>query len=316
MQEKKKFYRPSKNLVYNIDGASYGLDDSLVEAIKNHIRRRIESKTLEIPKLPQVAGRILQLSQNPDTTIDEIGQVITTDPALATRILVIANSAAYGGGARVEGLGPALMRLGSRVVQDMVFAESVRMRIFSARSYRQILEQSWKLSLGTAVACEALSMATGLERESAFLLGLLHDTGKPVLVNAVSEFERQNRGVSLGEEVVEILMSQLHEEIGSYVLSGWGLSPSIVSAAGAHHRYQGGAKAASTHRLVYAGNLICQHLGIGDVQRDIDFSIEHVFADLDLADVNKVSPILDTVTREIECMLAGLGDDEASTAAA
>ena len=312
MQDKKKFYRPPANLVYNIDGASYGLDDGLVEAIKDHIRRRIESKTLEIPKLPQVAGRILQLSQNPDTTIDEIGQVITTDPALATRILVIANSAAYAGGDRVEGLEPALMRLGSRVVQDMVFAESVRMRIFSSRSYRAILEESWKLSLGTAVACEALSLATGLERECAFLLGLLHDTGKPVLVSAVSEFEKQNGGRPLGQEVVEILMSQLHEEIGAYVLSGWGMSPAIVSAAGAHHRYQGGAKAAATHRLVYAGNLICQHLGIGDIQRDIDFSIEHVFADLDLADVARMSPILDTVTREVECLLAGLHEAEAA----
>jgi HD-like signal output (HDOD) protein len=312
MQPQKKFYRPPANVVYKVDGASYGLDDGLVEAIKNQIRKRIESKTLEIPKLPQVAGRILQLSQNPDTTIDEIGQVITTDPAMATRILVIANSAAYGGGARVEGLSPALMRLGSRVVQDMVFAESVRMRIFSSRSYRQILEQSWKLSLGTAVACEALSMATGLERESAFLMGLLHDTGKPVLVSAVAELERQNGGAAIGSEVVEILMSQLHEEIGAYVLKGWGMSAAIVSAAGAHHRYQGGAKAAATHRLVHAGNLVCQHLGIGDVQRDIDFSIEHVFADLDLADVAKVSPILDTVTREVDSMLAGLHDAEAA----
>ena len=70
MQPQKKFYRPPTNVVYKVDGASYGLDDGLVEAIKNPIRRRIESKALEIPKLSQVAGRILQLSQNPDTTID------------------------------------------------------------------------------------------------------------------------------------------------------------------------------------------------------------------------------------------------------
>lgn len=306
MQKAKKPYRPPANVVYNVDGASYGIDDRLVEALKNHIRRKLETKTLEIPKLPQVAGRILQLSQNPDTTVDEIAQVVATDPVLAAHILVIANSAAYGGGSRIEGLTPALMRLGSRVVQDMVFAESVRMRIFSARSYRPILEQSWKLSLGTAVACEALSTATGLERESAFLLGLLHDIGTPVLVNAVAESEKQNRGTSLGEEVVEILISQLHEEIGSHVLSSWGMSPAIVGAAGAHHRYQGSAGATAAHRLVYAANLICQHLGISDVQRDVDFSIEHVFADLDLADVDRMAPLLETVARETESMLAGL----------
>jgi HD-like signal output (HDOD) protein len=295
MPEKKKPYRPPANVVYNVDGATYGLDDNLVEALKNHIRRRLESKTLEIPRLPQVAGRILQLSQSPDTSVDEIVQVIVTDPVLAARILVIANSAAYGGGDRVEGLKSALMRLGSRIVQDMVFAESVRMRIFSARSYRSLLEQSWKLSIGTAVACEALSAATGLERECAFLMGLLHDTGTPVLINAVAESEKQNRGISLGEEMVEILISQLHEEIGAYVLSGWGMAPSVVSAAGAHH-------------LVHAANLVCQHLGIGTDQKDVNFSIAHVFADLGLADLDTMTPILESVAQETESMLAGLHD--------
>ena len=316
MPEKKKPYRPPANVVYNVDGAAYGLDDRLVEALKSHIRRKLESKTLDIPKLPQVAGRILQLSQSPDTTIDQIVQVIATDPVLAARILVIANSAAYGGSDRVEALQPALMRLGLRIVQDMVFAESIHMRIFSARAYRPILEQSWRLSIGTAVACEALSMATGLERESAFLIGLLHDTGTPVLVNAVAETEKQNRGASLGDEVMEILISQLHEETGAYVLSSWGMSPSIVSAAGAHHRYLGSARATAAHRLIYAGNLICRHLGIGDAQKDIDFTIEHVFADLDLADLGKMEPILESVRQETECMLAGLRDGGPSTLAA
>ena len=107
------------------------------------------------------------------------------------------------------------MRLGLKFVQDLVFAESVRLKIFSARSYRSLLEQSWKLSIATAVACEALSRASGVEREGAFLPGLLHDTGKPVLVYAVTELERQNQGRSLGRDVVEILMATMHEETGA-----------------------------------------------------------------------------------------------------
>lgn len=308
MLTRNKFHKPPANIVYQVDGASYGVDDTLVEALKSHIRRRLEARTLEIPRLPQVAGRILQLSREPDTTVDEIVQVIETDPVLAARVLVIANSAAYGGSDRVEALTPALMRLGSRIVQDMVFAESVRMRIFSARSHRAILERSWKLSLGTAVACEALSVATGLERDSAFLLGLLHDTGTPVLVNAVVETEKKNAGATLDEDVVELLISQLHEEIGAYVLADWGMSPATVAAAGAHHRYQGGAKATAAHRLVYAGNLLCRHLGIGCERRAVEFTIEHVFADLGLADPERMATIVETVERDTGSMLAAASD--------
>lgn len=306
MLEKRKFHRPPANVVYRIDGASYGLDDGLAEAIKGSITRRLEARSLEIPRLPQVAGRILELSQNPSTDIDEVVRAIATDPLLVTRILTIANSAAYGGGEPIQSLSAALMRIGLKVVQHMVFSESIRLRIFSARSYRSILEQSWKLSMGAAVACEALSRATGLEREGAFLLGLLHDTGKPVLVNAISECEKQNGGRPLGDDLVEIVMSQMHEEVGAYVLERWGMAAPIVEAARAHHFYRGAARATPAHKLICAGNLICQHLGVGDVQRDINFTVEHVFADLDLADNERVSPMLEAVARDIEGMMTGL----------
>ncbi len=304
MNDKKK-YLPEPSTVYEVEGVSYGLDDALVRAIKGSIHRRLQSRTLEIPRLPQIAGRILRLSQNPTTDLDEIVRTIATDGILATRVMTVANSAAFGNGQTVDGLMPAVMRLGVKIVRDMVFAESIRLRIFSARSYRSVLEQSWKLSLGTAIACEELSRATGLERHTAFLLGLLHDTGKPVLVNAISEIERENRGLTLGEDIVEIVLSQLHEEVGAYVLVNWGMPDSIVSAAREHHRYRRTANVTPAQRLVYAGNMICRHLGIGETKRRVDFKIEYAFADLDLADTDKMSPILETVTHEVESLMAG-----------
>jgi HD-like signal output (HDOD) protein len=289
-----------------IDGESYGPEDGLVEAVKESIGRRLASKTLDIPRLPQVAGRILELSGNPDSGIDDVVQAITTDPILATRILTIANSAAYCGGARIEELQPALMRLGTKIVSDTVFAESIRMKIFSARAYRPILEQSWRRSLGTAIACEALSMATGLERHHAFLMGLLHDTGTPVLVSAVSEYERQNQGLALGQEVVESLIAQAHEEVGAHVLGEWGMSPAIVGAAADHHHYRGEGRSTPAGSLVYAGNLVCRHLGIGDPQREVNFTIERVFVDLHIAESERIAPILEAVTRDFESLMAGL----------
>jgi HD-like signal output (HDOD) protein len=307
MLDKKKFQKPNANVVYEIDGVSYGLDDEVAAAIRASISRRLESKTLEIPRLPQVASRILELSNQPDTGLDEVVLAISSDPILASRMVSIANSAAYSGNGRIEGLQPALMRLGTKIVKETVFAESIRLKIFSSRSYRTILEQSWKLSLGTAIACSALSRATGLEPDGAFLMGLLHDTGKPVLITAVAEIERQNKGHSIGEAMVEILISQLHEEIGAYVLKSWGMSETIVEAAGMHHRYRVAGKTTAACTLIYAGNLMCQHLGIGDVQRDINFSTEHAFAELKLADNERVAPLLESVSRELESLLAGIG---------
>lgn len=306
MDERKKIVRPHSNTVYEIDGVSCGMDESLVEVIKDAIRRRVQSNSLEIPKLPHVANRILQISRNPNFDTNEIVKAIISDPFLAGRVLTIANSAAYGAAKRTENLKQALMRLGVKMVRDVVFAESVRVKIFSVRSYREILEQSWRLSLGSAIACEAISKVTRLETDGAFLLGLLHDTGKPVLVNAIYEYERKNSDRALGMETVEILLSQLHEEIGGYVLDRWGMPPTMVDAAAGHHRYRGSANATPAHRLVVAANLICKHLGIGEEPRDVDFTIEHVFKDLKIDNFDTITKILDTVTREMEGMMSGL----------
>src|SRR5439155_4595570 len=159
-------------------------------------------------------------------------------------------------------------RLGMKYVNDMVFSESVRLKVFTGHSYMYSLEKSWRLSLGTAFACDALSRITGLEPGGGFMLGLLHDIGVPVLVQAISDYEKQHGGRALGEDLVEILISQLHEEVGAYVLKTWGMPEAFVGSAGAHHVYRGGTRATPAQKLVYAGNLICEHLGIADERRD------------------------------------------------
>jgi HD-like signal output (HDOD) protein len=305
--EKRKYFKGPANVVYNIDGSSYGMDDSLLEAIRASIRGKVQSGTLVIPRLPQVAGRILQLAQNPDAPVGEVTRAIMGDPALAARVVSIANSAAYGGAGHVDGLESALTRLGMKTVCNIVFTESVQTKVFPARAYRDLLEQSWKLSLGSAIAGEALSRVTGLERQAAFLLGLLHDTGKPTLVNTILEYEKKNQNRALGSELVEIILSQLHEEIGAYVLQKWGMPEPIVEAARMHHRYLGGTQAKPAHKLIHAANLICRHLGIGDVQEGISFNLERVFLDLGLSDQARMDKILEAVQRDMEAMLEGFG---------
>jgi HD-like signal output (HDOD) protein len=264
--------------------------------------------------LPQVAGRILQLAQNPNAPMREVTEAIMSDPGLAARVLSIANSAAYGGTGHIEGLEAALTRLGLKAVCNIVFTESVQTKVFPARAYRDLLEQSWRLSLGSAIACEALARVTGIERAAAFLIGLLHDTGKPTLVNTINEYEKKNQGRALGNELVEIVLSQLHEEIGAYVLEQWGMPEPIVEAARLHHRYTGDAQTKPAQKLIHAANLICRHLGIGEEQDGVSFNLERVFLDLKLTDLPRVEKILEGVTHEMEAMLQGFGGAAATRA--
>ena len=261
LTKRKNFYKGRSNVVYNIDGASCGMDERLVDAIRTSIGAKMERRSLVIPRLPRVAGRILQLSQDSDVQVKDFAEAVMSDPVLAARVLVLANAAAHG--SPVKGLDAAIVRLGLTKLRDLVFAESIQTKVFPARAYRELLEQSWRLSLGAAVACEAISKAAGADCEGAFLFGLLHDIGKPTLVHTILEYERKNEGRAMGEELVEIVLSQLHEEIGAYVLEQWGMPEGTVETARVHHRYQEAAKEGVAHRVIYAANLICQQLGVG-----------------------------------------------------
>ena len=301
--KRKNYYKGPANVVYNIDGASCGMDDRLVDAIRTSIRAKMERRALDIPRLPAVAGRILHLSQDPEMHIKFVTDAVMSDPVLAARVLGLANAAAYGG--QVKGLGPAILRLGLRKLRDLVFAESMHTKVFPSRAYRGLLEQSWRLSLGAAVACEVIASSTGVDREEAFLVGLLHDIGKPTLVLTILEYERKNEGRTMGEELVEIVLSQLHEEIGAYVLEQWGMPEGVVEAARAHHQYQDSPNASPVHRIAYAANLVCQHLGVGQDQSSVAFNLERAFLDLKLSDPAQVDQVLEAVSRDLETLMAG-----------
>lgn len=305
LSKRKNYYKGPENVVYNIDGATCGMDDRLIEAIRNSIQSKMKQRTFEIPRLPRVAGRILQLSQDPNVQVKDVTEAVMSDPVLAARVLSLANSAAMGG--TVKGLDAAILRLGLGKLRDLVFAESVQTKVFSAKAYREVLEQSWVLSLGVAVACEHLATSAGAERDGAFLAGLLHDIGKPTLVSTIMEYERANGNRSMGRDLVEIVLSQLHEEIGAYVLQEWGMPADSIEAARAHHRYRETGKVIPAHRMVYAANLVCQQLGFGEVQRDVAFNLERVFLDIGLSDREKVDKILGRVSRDAETLMSGFG---------
>lgn len=302
----KKFHKPPANLTYKVDGTAFGLDDRLVDALNRSIMKKLEAGTLVIPRLPQAAMRVMQLSESPDAGMDDIAKVVLTDPGLAARVMSIANSAAYSGMGGVSGVQQALARLGMKNVSNLVFTESLQTKVFTAKAHRAALERSWRLSIGCAVACEVLAGATGLERDSAFLMGLLHDTGTPTLLNAAAEYARENQGRFLDDDTVDILLMQLHEQAGAHVLKQWGMPDPIVLAASGHHLYRG-PNGQPAPRLVHAANRICQHLGLAEDAAEVNFTTEHVFVDLELNDPDAMLDVLARVQVGFDSLMSGFG---------
>ncbi|MGB5257508.1 MAG: HDOD domain-containing protein, partial [Woeseiaceae bacterium] len=80
----------------------------------------MEDKIDELPLLPQVLVRILQLDTESDSFFEEFGKLTKEDPAFAVRVITLANSAASAPAVPVVSIRDALTRMGSHAIRGLV----------------------------------------------------------------------------------------------------------------------------------------------------------------------------------------------------
>lgn len=139
----------------------------------------------DLPTLPAVATRLLELTSNDESRLSEIVQLIESDPSLSTRILQLVNRAGSGVRGEISSVERAVVLLGFDAVRSAVLALSVFDTFKSVEprvptSFDR--EAFWKHSLATACLAELLAShmprTSGIDPAEAFVCGLLHDIGK------------------------------------------------------------------------------------------------------------------------------------------
>src|SRR5690349_625611 len=131
-------------------------------------------QVVEVCPLPATTQRVLALTSGESASIPEVSRVISTDPALATAVLRVANSAAYGMG-RVDRLETAVLRLGLRELNKLAAA----MALFAAfRNKAELTLQLHELCVASGSIGHRLAKETQLAAPStAFVCGLLSEIG-------------------------------------------------------------------------------------------------------------------------------------------
>ncbi|MGC4092117.1 MAG: HDOD domain-containing protein [Polyangiaceae bacterium] len=131
-------------------------------------------RVVEVCPLSNTTRQVLALTSGDTASIPEVARVIATDPALASAVLSIANSAAFGAG-KVDRLEVAVMRLGLRELHKMAAAMSV----FAAfRSRAELTLSLHDLCVAAASIAHRLAKETQLAQTgSAFVCGLLSEIG-------------------------------------------------------------------------------------------------------------------------------------------
>ncbi len=141
----------------------------------------------QLPTLPVVAVRLLEMTAGRAASAQQVGQLLESDPAFASKILSMANRADLGVRQPVQSVDRAVVLLGFDAVRCALLAMGV-FESFSSISPNAAShfnrEEFWKHSLAVGCGAELLAEQLGeaaCNPSEAFLCGLLHDLGKAAL---------------------------------------------------------------------------------------------------------------------------------------
>tara|TARA_R110002050_G_scaffold57423_3_gene129081 strand:- start:219142 stop:219984 length:843 start_codon:yes stop_codon:yes gene_type:complete len=205
------------------------------ETFYNEILADLENGTLVLPTLPEVALKVRDVVDDPDTTSAKLADIIVTDPALSTRLLKVANSALYRGRVPVESVQMAVSRLGLTMVRNLV-TSLVMEQMFQATSNRleKRLHDLWEHSTEVAAISQVIaSKQPGIKGDEAMLAGLIHDIGVlPILMKA-----EESPAILQDSALLDSLILRLHTRIGSAILKSWKFPESLIAVADEHENY-------------------------------------------------------------------------------
>ncbi|KUK13310.1 MAG: Metal dependent phosphohydrolase [bacterium 42_11] len=206
------------------------------------LKNKILTKVKDLPTLPEVATKVMEVANNPRSSAADMAKVISQDQALTAKILKLVNSAYYGFPRKISTVTQAIVILGFRTVRDLVLNISIS-GMFNSKNVGELsAEALWLHNLGVAVTAKILAKRIGYEPlEEAFTAGLLHDLGKLVFIKLFPrEYEKivtiAINGNKWIRDVEESLLEVDHALIGKWVSENWKFPPQLVRAIQLHHQ--------------------------------------------------------------------------------
>lgn len=193
----------------------------------------------DLPTIPVVATKVMQMIESDSATAEELAKVVASDPAVAARVLKISNSAFYGCQRQIQTLSSAIVILGFSTLKSLVVAASVK-QVY--KPYGLTEKMLWEHSFGAGLAARIIAATTRLaNEEEAFLAGLFHDIGK-IIMNTLDREKFQtvmqrcyNEHLDFGE-VETSVYPFTHDEVGAFVIKKWNFPDVLFHAIMQHHR--------------------------------------------------------------------------------
>jgi len=210
--------------------------------MRDELLQKIKEKS-DLPPLPDILIRLESKIEDPRADINEVAQLIETEPVLAGRLLALSNSVFFGAGReKIQSMKGAVLRLGLKLVLDLAYTLELPSLLSGIKNFNQ--EKFWKHSLAVGILARQLCNRLDETRrlgEQCYLAGLMHDIGILVFYFLVpgdyAGFLKEAEGQEASLEQLEQNHFGIgHAELGSrFIEKWWPVDPQVVEAIRRHH---------------------------------------------------------------------------------
>lgn len=217
-------------------------------------------RRFDLPPLPKIAHTLIQMLGDPDVSVNDLAGVISVEPALASRLMRVANSSMYAQTRQVTTVERAAVILGLGYVKALCLANQLAAPLSKLRMTQSDAEVFWRDSLLRACIGRQLARACrGADAEHAFLVGLLMDIAAPTLLETegpdyVDAYERLRPFQLELNDWEREHMGFTHAELGGALLKSWNMPEVLTAAITAHHaspKTAGSGAAGQLHKVSY-----------------------------------------------------------------
>jgi HD-like signal output (HDOD) protein len=195
---------------------------------------QLVARASELATLPDIYFRIKQILDDSTSSHEDVADALATDPALAGRLLRLANSAFYGRPGTIATISRAVGLLGTQQVHDLVLTTAVVHAFGNFSSDLIDQDEFWRSSLFAGSAAKILAEQCDiLDCERLFVGGLLAQVGQLILYQELPE---QMRSIlrDAGEQDIEVAALQRdrlgfdYAQLSAELFNTWQLPAELV----------------------------------------------------------------------------------------
>src|SRR5258706_14322698 len=147
------------------------------------------TKATTTSTLPKVTAKIVATVEDPKSTAASLHKIVAHDPALATRILKVVNSAFYGLPGQIGSVERAIVLLGLNAIKNIAVATSLGQLFRGVKLCEGFTAKDlWTHCIAVGVTARELARQMKVPiADEAFLAGLIHDVGILVALHVYPE---------------------------------------------------------------------------------------------------------------------------------